>query len=112
MADAQGLYGYQSDYNEEAPLATIEKGIAEGLYKRRPSIFMARAQSRIRVKLAVIHIERLLDITTKGAQAEGRYKTREEYLVDFDALNAKRGYTSALNPWLFVLKFSFSGESK
>ncbi|HTI18995.1 MAG TPA: hypothetical protein VL598_15150 [Trinickia sp.] len=90
-------------------------------WRRRPSIFMPCAASRITLEVTGVRVERLQDITEADAIAEGvtiedRHKigycsgaTRppsiRAYAELWDSLNAARGYPWDVNPWVWVIEF-------
>lgn len=85
--------------------------------KIRPSIFMPRWASRITLNVVSVRAERVQDISHNDSLAEGinihaepsnygsgsRY--RDEFAAIWDSINAKRGFSWALNPWVWVIKF-------
>lgn len=76
--------------------------------KWKPSIFMPRRFSRIKLIVKEVKLERLQSITKKGAKAEG-FKTREEFFDFWNKINAKRGYRWQMNPWVWGIKFEVQG---
>ena len=90
----------------------------------RPSIHMPRWASRITLEVTSVRVERIQDISRKDVEAEGlpphSQTGRVElwtdqnnvfcgplkaFAVAWDSLNAKRGYSWELNPWVWVVEF-------
>jgi hypothetical protein len=100
----------------------------ENLGKWRSPLFMPRWASRIALDLAGVRVERLQDITeeddawAEGVQIPGAiwgsggpeprdtYATNvERFAFMWDAINGKRGYGWATNPWVWVVEFKQRG---
>lgn len=90
--------------------------------KWRPSIFLPRPFSRITLEITNVRVERLQEISEADIRAEGVDEStidelanlpnahREPSLLEawchgWDALNGKRGYGWASNPWVWVIEF-------
>ena len=88
--------------------------------KRRPSIFMTRAMSRITLEITGVRVERLQEISEADARAEGAPPghpsidrvSREFGFADFprswygqmwEQINGRGSW--AANPWVWVLEF-------
>lgn len=80
----------------------------------RPSIFMPKWAARIWLEITGIKVERVQDISRKGAEAEGCkecsdgtgwYGAEVQFCKLWDSLNAKRGYGWSENPFCWVLSF-------
>lgn len=80
-----------------------------------PPLYMPRWASRITLEITATLIERVQDITERGAIAEGvmpcghdGYHTDQHrcaFRTLWDRINQKRGFAWAINPWVWVIKF-------
>lgn len=75
--------------------------------KRRPSIFMTRAMSRITLEVTGVRVERLKSISRGDAMAEGCPASgddpRKWYAELWDHINGAGSWDA--NPWVWVLSF-------
>lgn len=102
--------------------------------KWTPSIFMPRALCRIILEITDIRVERVQNITSDGAIAEGAYEVRkvgddiahatwtmdgldwrydtprEAFAATWDSLYAARGLGWDVNPWVWVVTFKRAEE--
>ena len=93
----------------------------------RSSLFMPQWASRITLEIVFIRVERVQDITEEDSEKEGVIKRfecddfasfmnktfdprkSESYKIGYkyvwDSINAKRGFSWDLNPWVWVIEF-------
>ena len=93
-ADAKDKKGYRWH--------SIAIGDPEHEVKWKPSLFMRKEQSRIKLTVKGVTLERLHEITDEGARAEG-VNDRAEYEKLWKQLNGEESWYA--NPWVWVVKF-------
>lgn len=74
------------------------------------SIHMPRWASRINLEITKVIIERVQDISTadaiaEGCQGAGEILPVDEYSDLWNAINSKRGFGWDANPWVWVIEF-------
>jgi len=70
----------------------------------KPSIFMPKRYSRLRLLVEDVKVEPLQDITSEDVEAEGVHS--QCFAERWDSINAKRGYSWESNPVVWVVTFS------
>lgn len=98
--------------------ATVNKpkncsGCDEWLGSWKPSIHMPRSASRITLEITGVRVERLIEITSDDAKAEGVRPTTREWINDqhpkrvfadlWESINGKGSWEK--NPWVWVIEF-------
>ena len=97
-----------------------DSGDDEDCPRWRSPIYMLRTASRITLQIVGAHVERVQDISTEDAIAEGvgswegecslrekqLTKAQLQYAALWDSINAKRGYSWNSNPWVWVIEFT------
>ncbi len=103
---------YRADGATDAALGNVKRW--------RPSIFMPRWACRLELDVLSVGVERVQLISEADAVAEGIVGThfapepdaaREKFRELWDSINAKRGYSWASNPWVWVVKFKRREEA-
>jgi len=107
------MYAATSDWVSD--LYTPCQWFGKRAYK--PPMFMPRAWSRITLEVTGVRVERLQEISEADAVAEGMtmigpaaLANRTSFARLWDAINAKRGYPWASNPWVWVVEFRRENE--
>ena len=78
------------------------KNGAFGWGKKRPSIHMPRWASRITLRIKAVRVQRVQNITTPDAIADG-FKSRDGFFAEWISC----GYeVSSSNPWVWVVEFA------
>jgi len=81
----------------------------------RSPITMPRWASRITLCVVNVRLEGLQEITEADAVAEGcpdGVNPREWFRQRWDTLNARRGFSWDVNPWVWVIEFENAGGSQ
>lgn len=108
-ADTWPKYAYDADDIDHAFYK--EMG-----WKRRPSIHMPRWASRLTLEIVSVRVERLQNISTDDAEAEGAIRWWNEQPTPREIVHPKRAYQNlwesingegswAANPWVWVVEF-------
>lgn len=107
---------YLADYGHRLDL--IGERAARNAWTWRPSIHMPRWASRLTLEVVEVRVQRVQEISTADVLSEGALMEPcgpytapgDEQIAWFrsgwDALNAKRGFPWASNPWVWVVTFN------
>jgi hypothetical protein len=115
---SSGIIEYKATYIEPYTGSTEIDHIGKKI-TWRPSIHMPREAARIFLLVTNVRVERVQDITEEDAKAEGCHErllndgwknigkltARDDFIMLWEYLNAKRGYGWDTNPWVWVVKF-------
>lgn len=112
---------YEANRYDDFPVLAAQDGEATTWPWKRdrlPAIFCPRWASRLTLRVTGVWVERLVDITRQDAVAEGvepfvgnavcpDHDCYEvwRFLTIWDELNAKRGYPTEANPWVWATEF-------
>lgn len=115
------MVGYKADMatrmiNSIPDGKTVYNETKPEVWKWRPSIHMPREAARIFLLVTNVLVERLQEITTEDATAEGCYCVYESAIpfqrlkgqsfeATWDSMYAKKGYSWGSNPWVWVVEF-------
>ena len=104
----------EAQYKADADAGAFE--LSKSL-RWKPSIHMPRWASRVTLQVTGVRVEQVKDISREDAIAEGapdqwfdgdtmrNFVPQGWYENLWDSLNAKRGYSWASNPWVWVISF-------
>jgi hypothetical protein len=115
--DENGEYVYRTNYG-----TTEDDSFPPSMFKWKPSIHMPKVAARIWLEVTNVRVERLQEIATDDAKAEGVLQPgvipsntlirntegsipRTNFKILWDSLNAKRGYGWDSDPWVWVVSF-------
>ncbi len=103
LSPGEYVYVYRASENGKAWESETEN------WKWRPSIHMPREAARTFLRVTGVRVERLQDITTEGAKAEG-FETIGAFREAFDKMLLKKdGSDWYTNPWVWVIEFKKGG---
>jgi hypothetical protein len=79
-------------------------------WHHKSPLFMPRYASRLLLEVTAVRVERLQDIDNgsndvKAEGFDGGDDDVHDFYVAWDKLNARRGYSSLLNPYVWVVEF-------
>jgi len=121
---SNGLYSHRYIYRASNPDYPVNVGVGELGWK--PSIHMPKVAARIWLEVTNVRVERLQEIATDDAKAEGVLQPgvipsntlirntegsipRTNFKILWDSLNASRGFSWEQNPWVWVISFEREG---
>jgi len=93
-------YGYEVGRATTVYRADVDAG----LFAWKSPIFMPRSLARLFLEVVSVRAEQLHAITEEDARAEG-VGSVAEYVLLWNKLNAKRGYSWESNPWIWRVEF-------
>lgn len=119
--DAWGDYWEQPHYKATDPAPELvyeDMGECESGVRWRSPRFMPRWASRITLEAVSVRAERLQDISATDIEAEGvdclyepdtralsNHYNRQIFQTAWNKINAKRGFSWDMNPWVWVIEF-------
>jgi len=86
-----------------ADISDDEMWAYDGFEWKSP-MFMPRKFSRLTLEIVNVSCERIKSISAGDCLAEG-YESIGKYIDEWDRLNAKRGFSWDINPWVWVIEF-------
>lgn len=92
-----------------AEIAYKADGLGRLHGKTRSPIHMPRWASRITLEIIGVKVERVQDISNTDCFSEGidkaSFSGRTAFMIAWEIINRKRGYSWESNPWVWVIEF-------
>ena len=120
MSIGTGTIAQQEHPSDGYTAAVFREGFdRSGSPRWRPSIHMPRWASRLTLRVTGVRVERLQEISQRDAVAEGCGRPladtgmdqpdaadeRTSFAILWNEINAKRGLSWQINPWVWVIAF-------